>query len=756
VSFAVPLLWALNTPGQIQNAVNRFNGYVLDAAGPETSTVSMGRQRIGVAPADGDYATLEVDVMQFNVAFGPAGAGTAFYPYVTVMRGACEVLRHLAGVAPAQSDAHFRYHADYATLPLPSPMTSTVLTSTGLPHDGNALKQMVLEIITKPTSPADPGTPQPVSLGFQGASGGKGGGLVQPNTAIAGLSRGLGASPALPTETFDPSSYFGDAGKLFGLIPITALIPDGTPLDRAPRFVTEGMHAAERYYTESQRLADALDSLPQQAKDAVFAKRAVLDAALANITRAVQNITDPATTSDALSKLQTAFDPTQNPVPIVAALNDLIAFLSDDGNFMGPNGLPIATGMRRGVIVQANKLLAAANLGFDRIAKAIAGIQHGLDIVRDLKCKIEWRPDISLDQGSGADAHRDVPSAGTLGAGLLTLKQANPLFLSVEVNGQAHDANSGTTIFASLDDFYLNFPPGYDNACVQLKFDRIFFSKKPNEKAEIDVNLHDIVFAQQLSFIQDIRKAIPLDGFSDPPHIDVDESGIHASFSVGLPNLPFGIVCIENLTISAGLDVPFVGDGITFRFSFGDRDHPFTATVAMLGGGGYFMLELLGSASGVAFKRLEASIEVCAQISIDIGVASGNVSISAGFIFAYDKNTGCSLTGFVDIRGGVNVIGMINVSIEARMELTYNFSDNSVLGSCSLTVDVEVLFFSASVSLHFEKRFGGCGDHQVANAARRMHTELATAAPALPPPPPAFSDLISPEVWSNEYVVAFA
>jgi len=761
VTFTIPLTWA--ALDSVESGADRYNDYGRGGR----SSVDMGRQRAAVAPSKKDYTTLELTTVQFKVAVSRATSpAPTFFPYAYVLRGAIEAARHLTTTtdAPEASDVFFAYHDDYAPTPTPAMATAPPLAPE---KDGNAPAQVVLGIVEYQSDntnlvPAASGVP----IAFGAGSGGRGGGIVKPNTSIKGLSMGLG--PVAETslgDTFNPEAYFGSVGKLFGFVALTDLIPANTALTKAPQFVTEALHAAERYYAEAKQLHDVLASMPASLQSAIDTQVAsanivlpkanqpittgiaFLDSVATGIGTVIQNVANaPANWSDGPG------GPADQLAALPKVLDAIDAALANEA-------LP-CSGLRQGARTQLTKLRSAAAVGIGAITTAVTSMQTGRDLIRDLKAKIEWRPSIPLDSGPANDAYHEIPS------GLITLKQADPLYLSIQVDGKSTDPAGGATLFASLDHFYVNLPPHADQARVQLQFDRIFFSKAPNAKAEIDVNLKDIVFAHELSFIQDIRKLIPLDGFSDPPHIDVDEDGIHASFSLGLPNLSFGIFSFENLSLSAGLEVPFLGE-MTFRFSFCDRDNPFTVTVACLGGGGYFMLEMAsGAGGGAAFRRLEASIDVCAQISINLGVASGSVSITAGFRLTYDTTNGVFLTGFVDLRGALDVLGLINISIEAKLELTYSPSDNSMLGSCTLTVEIEIAFFSKSVDLHFEKRFGVNGDSVTAdngdgvNTARAMLPEFNQAQSVAP----SFKDLMQPyldddqaphDPWS-EYLPAFA
>ena len=74
---------------------------------------------------------------------------------------------------------------------------------------------------------------------------------------------------------------------------------------------------------------------------------------------------------------------------------------------------------------------------------------------------------------------------------------------------------------------------------------------------------------------QALKQIIPLDGFSDPPAIEVSAEGIKGGFSLALPNLPFGVFSLTNLSLGAGFSIPFVGKPLSVRFNFCERESPF-------------------------------------------------------------------------------------------------------------------------------------------------------------------------------------
>lgn len=254
----------------------------------------------------------------------------------------------------------------------------------------------------------------------------------------------------------------------------------------------------------------------------------------------------------------------------------------------------------------------------------------------------------------------------------------------------------------ALTRFDLNLVGDADAGFIKLEFEKIEFSADSSLKTNVDVGFSGIHFIGVLSFVESLRSLIPLDGFSDPPSLTVDEHGIDAQFSMALPNLAVGVMSLTNLSLGAGFSVPFIGQPLSVRFNFCTREQPFNLTVSMFGGGGFFGICI--DPHGV--QKLEASFEFGAAIAIDFGVASGGVHVMAGIYFKMEPDK-ASLTGYFRLGGFVDVLGLISASIELYMDLTYIFDEGKCIGHATLTIEVHVLFFSASVEISAERKFAG-------------------------------------------------
>jgi hypothetical protein len=282
------------------------------------------------------------------------------------------------------------------------------------------------------------------------------------------------------------------------------------------------------------------------------------------------------------------------------------------------------------------------------------------------------------------------------------------LRLDATIHVAADGAGSATSeVTCSLVDFELHLI-GADPFLI-LRFDRLEFRSKSGAKPDVECALSPgvgVEFAGPLRFVQSLRELIPQDGFSDPPALATTPDGVEANYGLALPDLALGMFSLQNLRLSAGLSMPFVGRPLAFRFAFCERQEPFTLTVTFIGGGGFFALVI--DPNGV--QQLEAALEFGACIALNFGVASGSVHVMAGIYFAMgreDTRDVVKLTGYLRVGGQVEVLGLISASIELYLSVMWEVASGKVTGRATLTVEVDISFFSTSVEITCERRFAG-------------------------------------------------
>ncbi len=250
-----------------------------------------------------------------------------------------------------------------------------------------------------------------------------------------------------------------------------------------------------------------------------------------------------------------------------------------------------------------------------------------------------------------------------------------------------------------LDDFTINLAE-----VVIVGFKEFSFTSRDGKKPDVHVDITGIEFTGALEFVNTLRNYLQPANFADPPFLDVTPQGIIAGYNLTIPTVSVGAVSLQNLALGARLSLPFTGEPMRLRFNVSERQSPFIVSVAPFGGGGFFALAV--GMDGV--ETLEASIEFGGCVAIDLGVASGGISLMAGIYLRIEITTDHSeLTGYVRANGSLQVLGLITVSLEFYLGLSYDFGHGKAWGECRVSVKVEVLLFSASVTVTMRKQFAG-------------------------------------------------
>jgi len=373
-----------------------------------------------------------------------------------------------------------------------------------------------------------------------------------------------------------------------------------------------------------------------------------------------------------------AAQPPANPSDIESALAQVIGNVFNPADFF--KGAKILGGVELASILGLAPSLAGAD-----VPKLLS-----TRLPDKIEARFDWHTNINKSDPLGLF----VPNAG----GITTLDMHGVVSSPI--------AKPDATTFkatASVVNFKVNL-----FGFVTVWFDRLQFTSQTGSKPDVAVELHPgdetIAFGGPLEFVNELRKIIPSNGFSDPPSLLVTPSGLSASYSINLPSVAVGIFALEHVSLGAGFALPFDGSPAEVRFNFAERQRPFSLTVSLLGGGGFFAIGV--GTEGV--REIEAALEFGAAVSINLGVASGSVEIKAGVYFHWLK-TSVELAGYVRLHGELSVLGLISASLTFNLQLAYlKESHHSVVwGEATLEVEIDVLFLSFSVSVSCRREFGG-------------------------------------------------
>ena len=674
VRLNMPLLWVAESYKGFQSVDAAYSN-----SGPLRSADAQG-QAIAFAPArSGGDTRLAAASLRFLGA-ATTGASTPRMSSAEVRVPAVETLSPLGGPLP------IAYHEVYRASGLAKQFNSGEVWAKTL------LSGVAVE------AKGDPTIGLPI-LGFgDGASSGSdsAGGFLTPNLPIRGLSRlsGVVGDPVkMVMQQFDPKQFFAGAmPRLFGLIDLFELVEAGSDLLHMPKVVSEFMGRIEGLINEVQHATQAV-------ADAVVEADAMLVVAKAK-ELAVRN--------QWVKQAQDALDAAKSAQ---ALFNDLNTRLNALMNAASSGGVLAA-------IENAAKQFAAL------VEQAVTGIQGLADklpafmasrlrtFAQSLKTLVGDIPSLVADIVSFVGGLAEAGTQGTIrfewkpvvaswpkgGKPLIELKP-DSLRLAVKVQ-TGRKGGQSSEVLAELRDFTLHLFPAAE--LLSLKFTRFAFVADGKGKPQVDIVIDDIGFHGVLSFVNDLKKLIPLDGFSDPPAVSITPEGLSAGFSLALPNLAIGVFSLSNLSLGADVQVPFLGKAMTVGFNFCTRERPFTLAVAFIGGGGWCGIRV--SAEGL--EVLEVSLEAGACLAVDLGVASGSVSVMLGVYIRIESEAG-SIAGYFRMRGEVDVLGLISAAIELYLALSYEPPTGKLVGEATITVNVSVIGISKSVHVHARRTFAG-------------------------------------------------
>jgi TAT (twin-arginine translocation) pathway signal sequence len=219
----------------------------------------------------------------------------------------------------------------------------------------------------------------------------------------------------------------------------------------------------------------------------------------------------------------------------------------------------------------------------------------------------------------------------------------------------------------------------------------------------VDVDKGGVKFLGPLNFVEQLQSLLHFGSVTIVP----SPSDIRAVAIVNLPNISTGAFNLEHVSFNTSLILSLVGDPVTFRFAFAERSRPCLLSFGIFGGTCFVALELRSQSD---FVKIEAALDFGAVAALDLGVASGDVHIFGGFYFKTEPNH-LLLQGYIRAGGELNILGIVSMSIEFFLALAYESRAGKawLVGECTVTVEVHVLFFSASVGLTLRKEFSGGG-----------------------------------------------
>ncbi|MGW0314031.1 hypothetical protein [Streptomyces flavidovirens] len=247
----------------------------------------------------------------------------------------------------------------------------------------------------------------------------------------------------------------------------------------------------------------------------------------------------------------------------------------------------------------------------------------------------------------------------------------------------------------TLMNFALALPPPPVAPLLKLSFDSVTFTRTAGRAPAVAVNGLKIEFAGALKLLQELQSQLEkLIGVRGPT-TDVSTTGIAVGYEVGIPKAAAGMFVLQNVSGRVRVTVPFVEKPVTVALGFASRERPFALTVSAFGGGGYADIEIAGENE----PRMEISLEFGAMLAIDFVVAKAEVHALGGVRFQRHPDGRTELEAFIRIGGSVELLGLVTVSVELRVSLTYLDDPPRLFGRATVVIELDLTLYSETVTV---------------------------------------------------------
>lgn len=292
--------------------------------------------------------------------------------------------------------------------------------------------------------------------------------------------------------------------------------------------------------------------------------------------------------------------------------------------------------------------------------------------------------------------------------------------VTLDVLTELVDGRPRSTIDGTVTNFAIGIPcPKENKYLVKLGFTALKFHAEPGKLPETTLVISSARLGQQLKFVQQLSRYLPGIG-GKAPTVEVGSREVRVRYALAVSPPPqLGVFVLQNLLLQAGITLSLGDDPVTVDFSFGTRDRPFLVTVMGFGGGGYLELGVRAGGDDSGLERFVGGIEFGAAVAMDFGVARGEVHVFGGVVFTKRGST-IEIAGYLRIGGSVRVLGLVSVSVELTISLTF-VEPNILRGKARLVIAVDLTFWSTSVEITCEKTFTG-SDQAVAPRERAALT----------------------------------
>jgi hypothetical protein len=229
------------------------------------------------------------------------------------------------------------------------------------------------------------------------------------------------------------------------------------------------------------------------------------------------------------------------------------------------------------------------------------------------------------------------------------------------------------------------------------------------------VDPHNIKMPGVLEFISKLLEKLTPKGSGLTVGLLPD--GFQSVLKLPLPDVNFGAFGISNLSLGSTFAIRYAGDfQLSLAANLARRDAPFSLTIFVMGGGGFFETEAVYLPStGKLTCSAEIGITVSASLAIALGPIKGGVYAYLGIAAKFVSGQGGLTLGVMFLlRGEVSILSIVSANIALLLEATYG--NGELIGHGRLTISIKICWcFTLDVNeeVHWHLAGGGSTSAQL-------------------------------------------
>jgi hypothetical protein len=384
----------------------------------------------------------------------------------------------------------------------------------------------------------------------------------------------------------------------------------------------------------------------------------------------------------------------------------------------------------------------------EELRQTLAALTDLMAVPIEASANLSWKPEL-----------HNYPSSGTpvfeVDNGTDSLKIDVTIVTRLRISGGQPSVSYNVN--GTLKKFSVCLLPAVQ-PFIKIHFESLIFtasnSAKLNIQAKITAPPDGIQFLGVLEFVKDLEDKLANLTKGTGPFIEISESGVLAGLRMALPAITVGAMSLQNISISAAINLPFTGQPVRFRFAFAERQNPCLLTVGVFGGG--FFVGLSIGLDGI--ELFEGAFEFGGNFAFDVPAVSGRAYAMAGVYFRAEGQV-TLITGYFHSGGVLDVFGIISIYLDIYVGLSYETSSAGTVasGDAIVTASIHIGFFSVSASFSYHKEFQGSQNSSARASKATLNTSAIQAATSSLPSvgPSRVGDLMNRNAW-KQYCRAFA